>query len=536
MAVRAVFIRPTNKTGSGYLTKWGFLPTPLGLLDLAGEVLRIPGSRVKIIDMEGDNLSIEETVNAALEMKPDIVGITLHATAAHVNASIIARKIKERSPETLLVAGGHHATFLPKEIVRSGFDVSVLGEGDETMYEIAEAVDQGTGLSGVRGIVYRDEEGIHRTRPRPLIRDLDTLPMPPLDLLEREKYTFKVFGNDQYVACLETARGCPYACDFCSVTPTWGNKWRNKSNDRIMAELRDAKAHGYNWVFFTDDIFVVFPNVRQRDELFDRIIEEDLGLKYIVQMRADVTAKNKPLIEKAARAGVKVAFLGVESGSEEVLKKMHKGEFTPQSVDAVNTLSRNGIVTLVGMMVGAPYERLRDIIASIRFSRKLARAGADAIQFSIYTPLPGTRVFDDAVRNNLLFTLDWDRYDIVTPVMKTRLGPVTVQIAQFYATYSFYLYKYFRGKIKNIKERDPEKERLMKNSMDFIMKMMPSYLRDIADFPRFLLQTYDLYWQSKRRPNIDPGHVEEVMETSNKIVYEITDGGKNPYFLIKESK
>ncbi len=61
------------------------------------------------------------------------------------------------------------------------------------------------------------------------------------------------------------------------------------------------------------------------------------------------------------------------------------------------------------------------------------------------------------------------------------------------------------GKIKNIKERDPEKERLMKNSMDFIMKMMPSYLRDIADFPRFLLQTYDLYWQSKRRPNIDPG-------------------------------
>ncbi len=217
--------------------------------------------------------------------------------------------------------------------------------------------------------------------------------------------------------------GCPYACDFCSVTPTWGNKWRNKSNDRIMAELRDAKAHGYNWVFFTDDIFVVFPNVRQRDELFDRIIEEDLGLKYIVQMRADVTAKNKPLIEKAARAGVKVAFLGVESGSEEVLKKMHKGEFTPQSVDAVNTLSRNGIVTLVGMMVGAPYERLRDIIASIRFSRKLARAGADAIQFSIYTPLPGTRVFDDAVRNNLLFTLDWDRYDIVTPpVMKTRLG------------------------------------------------------------------------------------------------------------------
>ncbi|MEM0134765.1 MAG: radical SAM protein, partial [Thermoplasmatales archaeon] len=528
MPVKTVFIRPTNKTGSGYLTKWGFLPAPLGLLTLAGEVLRVEGSKVKIIDMEGDNLSLEETVKQTLEFNPDLVGITLHATAAHNNAASIARKIKEEKPDTVLVAGGHHATFLPREMIRSGFDISVLGEGDETIFEIASAIAEGKGMEGIKGIVYRDNEKIIRNSPRALISDLDTLPMPPMWLLDPSKYTFKVFGKDEKVMCVETSRGCPYACDFCSVTPTWGNRWRNKSNVRILEEVRMALSYGYNWIFFTDDIFVVYPNVKQRRNLFNSIIEEDVRTKWIVQMRADVTSKNPDLIELGAKAGMKISFLGVESGSEEILKKMHKGEFTPQSEEAVNILSRNGIIVLIGMMIGAPYERLRDIITSVRFSRRLARAGADAIQFSIYTPLPGTRVFDDAIRDKSIFTLDWDRYDVLTPVMKTRVGPVIDQVAQFYATYSFYLYKYLRGKfIKNDNKED--KAKLLGNALDFIMKMMPSYLMDIVHFPKFLSETHRMYKEGKDLAGINEEQLAELVETSNKIVYD-TQGTKNPYF------
>ncbi|MEM1613701.1 MAG: radical SAM protein [Thermoplasmatales archaeon] len=533
MPVSAVLIRPSNKTGSGYLTKWGFLPAPLGLLSLAGEILRVEGSRVKIIDMEGDELSLEETVKRTLEFKPDLVGITLHATAAHNNAGYIARRIKEEKPDTVLVAGGHHATFLPKEIIRSGFDISVLGEGDETIFEIASAISEGKGFEGIKGIVYRDKEKIIRTQPRSLIEDLDTLPMPPMWLLDPSKYTFKVFGKDDKVTCIETSRGCPYACDFCSVTPTWGNKWRNKSNARILEEMRMALSYGYNWIFFTDDIFVVYPNVKQRRNLFNSIIEEDIRTKWIVQMRADVTSRNPDLIELGAKAGMKISFLGVESGSEEILKKMHKGEFTSQSEEAVRILSKNGVVVLVGMMIGAPYERFRDIIRSVRFSRKLARAGADAIQFSMYTPLPGTRVFDDAVRNKTLFTLDWDRYDVITPVMKTRVGPAIDQIAQFYATYSFYLYKYFRGKILKI-EPEGEKKKLLDNALDFIIKMMPSYLKDIYNFPKFLIETNRKFRKGSNMSGISEEQINELLETSNKVVYDL-NGSKNPYFMIKEA-
>jgi anaerobic magnesium-protoporphyrin IX monomethyl ester cyclase len=534
MALKALFIRPSNRTGSAYLSKWGFLPAPLGLLALAGEIQRIPDSVVKIIDMEGENLSLDEVIDRALEFKPDLVGITLHATAAHNNAGYIAGKIKERSPTTVMVAGGHHATFLPKEIIRSGFDISVLGEGDETIFEIGMAIKERRGFHDVNGIVYRDGGEIRRTKPRKLISDLDTLPMPPLDLLDSEKYTFKVFGDKEKVMCLETSRGCPYACDFCSVTPTWGNKWRSKSNERIIMEMKEAKKHGYNWIFFTDDIFIVYPNVEQRRELFRRIIEEGIESKWIVQMRADVTSKNSDLIKMGSRAGLSIAFLGVESGSPEILKKMHKGEFTPQSVDAVKILSDSGVIVLVGMMVGAPYERFRDALSTVKFSRELARAGADAVQFSIYTPLPGTRVFDSALRDSSLFTFDWDRYDVLTPVMKTKLGPVLDQMLQFYASYSFYIYKFMRGKILQLKPPEA-KQKLIDNGTKFIIRMMPAYLRDFFGFPRFLLKTYDLYWNAKKKGHLDSSATSEALETSNKIVYDL-GGSRNPYFVIKQNR
>lgn len=533
MSVRAVFLRPSNKTGSAYLSKWGFLPAPLGLLALAGEILRIKGSRVKIIDMEGDNLSLDQAVEKTLDFRPDLVGITLHATAAHNNAGYIARSLKQHDVNILTVAGGHHATFLPREIIRSGFDVSVLGEGDETIYDIGNVIEGEKDLRGVPGIVYRNSTNTVRTRPRKLIPDLDSLPLPPIELLDSRKYTFKVFGEKDTVMCLETSRGCPYACDFCSVTPTWGNKWRNKSNDRILKEMKLAVLHGYNWIFFTDDIFIVYPNLDQRRKLIDKVMDENIRARWIVQMRADVTARNPEIIEKAAMAGMRVAFLGVESGSEEILKKMHKGEFTPQSVQAVKTLSRNGIITLVGMMIGAPYERFRDIISTIRFSRKLAVAGADAIQFSIYTPLPGTRVFDDALRNGNIFTLDWDRFDVLTPTMKTKVGPVADQLTQFYAYYSFYVYKFIMGKLKNIPQPG-EKKNLIDNALVFMKKMMPSYLKDFLAWPRILFQTYDsMHEGMRRKPDI--GNIEEILETSNKVVYDLGNS-KNPYFMIKESK
>lgn len=501
-------------------------------------------SHVKVIDMEADSTrTVESVVDETLRFNPDMVGLTIHATAANGTSNSIAKMIKEQKKETVLVAGGHHATFLPNELLGRGFDVVVLGEGDDTLIEIAKAIEQHQDFRNIPGIVYNEDSSSSsndnkfvRTSPRALIDNLDRLPLPALDLVERDRYTFKVFGKNETVTCLETSRGCPYACDFCSVTPTWGNKWRNKSVKRILMELEMARQFNYNWIFFTDDIFVVYPNVRQRMKLFEEMVERGFNFKFLVQMRADVTSNNPELIKKGAEAGMSVAFLGIESGSPEILKKMHKGLFTPQSVKAVRILSQNDVVVLVGMMLGVPYEGLRDMIATIRFSNKLADAGADAVQFSVYTPLPGTRIFDDALKNNKLFTLDWDRYDILTPVMKTKVNPVITQMMQFYGNYSFYLLKYLKGRLTG-QERKwlmmKKKHDLLSNGQKFIMDMMPAYFRDMLKFPRTLLKTRKLYVSAASKA-LSKEKISELMQSSNKVVY-LENGSKNPYFLIKEA-
>jgi anaerobic magnesium-protoporphyrin IX monomethyl ester cyclase len=538
--MRALLIRPSTPGGNAY-SKWGFLPTPLGLLQLAGSLMTLGDVEVRIIDMEADKeKTTESVVEETLRFDPDIVGVTVNATAAHATSTEIARRMKEQRCETLLVAGGHHATFVPCDLLRNGFDVIVLGEGDQTIVEIAKALRERGRFEEIPGIAFKKkEEGktrVARTSPRALIPNLDSLPLPALHLVEKERYTIRVCGKGS-VACLETTRGCPYSCDFCSVTPTWGHKWRNKSNKRILRELELVKRLGYDWIFFTDDIFVVYPNVQQRMALFDAMIQNGYDkLKWIVQMRADVTAENPNLIRRAVEAGMRIAFLGVESGSPEILKKMHKGLFTHQSVEAVRVLSESGVIVLIGMMLGAPYESFNDMFTTVRFSHRLVDAGADAVQFAVCTPLPGTRIFDEALRNNRLFTLDWSRYDVLRPVMRVRVSPALVQLLQFYGNYSFYIVKWLKGKMRRGRKcrlREFKRD-LMTKAWRFTLDMMPTYLRDMMHLPLELMRTHRLCRSLREMANVSKQRIEELRQFSNRIVY-LEVGGRNPYFLINEA-
>ena len=499
------------------------------------------GSQVRIIDMEADQQkTVEEVVDEVARYDPDMVGLTIHATAAHGTSTEIAKKVKEEKKDTLLVAGGHHATFVPYDLLRNGFDAVALGEGDLTIIDLATAVQDGGKFEEIPGILFNRYDGgkasVVQTVPRSLIPDLDTLPLPALHLVDKAPYTIQVFGKGSIVN-LETSRGCPYACDFCSVTPTWGHKWRNKSNKRILMELELAKRMGYDWIFFTDDIFVVYPNVDQRMALFNAMVDGGYDrFNWMVQMRADVTAKNPGLIRRGAEAGMRLAFLGIESGSQETLKKMHKGILTPQSIQAVRTLSANGVIVIAGMMLGAPYESFSDMIATIRFSRSLRDAGADGIQFTTYTPLPGTRIFDDALKNDRLFTLDWNRYDVITPVMKTRVNPALIQMLQLYGNHSFYILKWLYGKIgRGAGQRAKgAKDDLVSSAGKYIFERFPMYLKDLAMFPAQLLKTQRLYTSMKDMAGISKETIAELRQFSNRVVY-LETGGRNPYFLIKEA-
>jgi anaerobic magnesium-protoporphyrin IX monomethyl ester cyclase len=522
---------PKVKFYRGYEDSFGATPIPYGLLQLAGDLLTIDGMHVKVIDQEATLISNDDILDIAISFNPDIVGISLHASAGYGNAVRIAKMIKEHVPNSVIIAGGHHATFVPFQLLREGFDVVVRGEGDETIIELAKAIQDDLDFKRVKGIVFKDKDGkLVETEPRPLIQDLDKLPLPAFHLIDRDKYRIRIFDENGYFAAMETARGCPYACDFCSVTPTWGYRWRNKSNKRILEELRIIKKLGYNWVFFVDDIFIVWPNIRQRISLFKQMINEELKINFIAQMRVDVTANNPEVIKLAAEAGLRVAFLGVESGSEKVIKEMHKGIRPDQALEAVKILDNNGVVVFIGMILGAPYETLKDMIATIRYAYRLSDHGADGVQFSIYTPLPGTRIFDKLLREGKIYTLDWDYYDLLRPVMVTKVNPILIQILALIANHSFYIRKFIKSKLTRKKIPGKKKE-LIINGERFLIRSFPKFIWNTIKFPKSLFETY-LLIRKWKKTGLPKDFVDELLYYLNKIVYlEIND--KNPYFNIK---
>lgn len=512
-----MLLRPSHRTGSLFLKKLGFLPVPIGLLQLAGELLRSGKNTVSVVDMEADNKSVDEVVSELVAASPDIVGITLHATAAHNTAVQIVRITKKLAPEIKFIAGGHHATFMAEELIRCGFDIVVLGEGDQAIAEIAEAIGKGEGLSSVKGIVYNSAGEVVRTAKRGLIGDLDSLSVPALDLVEPSKYGLETFGSGESVICLETSRGCPYACEFCSVTPVWGNRWRSKSNKRILEELELAEKLGYNWVFFTDDVFFAEPVIRERRALFEEMIRRRMKLRWIAQTRPDAVVRHPDIIELASRAGMRMAAIGVESGSRETLRKMRKGLRPSTSQKAVEVLDGNGVLTLCSIMLGAPYETAGDILKTIRFGSRLVSSGADLIQFTVYTPFPGTAAFHEASRNGSLVTRDWERFDILTPVMKTKVSPSVIQLLQSFGVYYFQVKSYFRFKMKK-KGMKGEKAELLEQATGYVLGKTRVYLADMLRLPARMRETGKLFAESRRK---SPGSDTFGTTTSpeNSLIY-----------------
>ncbi len=515
--MNVVLVRPSHRTGSLFLKKLGFLPVPIGLLQLAGELLRSNDNTVTVIDMEADGKSVDEVVSQLIAESPDMVGITLHATAAHNTAAEIVAKTKKFLPQVKFIAGGHHATFMAEELIRCGFDIVVLGEGDRTIAEIAEVMKKREPLSNVKGIVFRSEEGPLRTAKRELISNLDSLAMPALELVDPERYKLETFGSNESVICLETSRGCPYACEFCSVTPVWGNRWRSKTNARILMELEAAKKLGYRWIFFTDDVFFAEPVIRERRALFEEMVRRNLGMRWIAQTRPDAVVRHPDLVEQASRAGMRMAAIGVESGSRETLRRMRKGLRPSTSQKAVELLDSSGILTLCSIMLGAPYETTKDIVKTIRFGSRLVSSGADLIQFTVYTPFPGTAAFYESVRNGGLMTTDWERFDILTPVMRTRVSPAVIQLLQSFGVYYFQLKSYFRFKLKRNRMKG-EKAKLLDEATEYVLSKLFVYLADAFQLPLRMRETRMMF--SRRAAyETNPDAINSLTASENSLIY-----------------
>ncbi len=316
------------------------------------------GSEVAIFDGTFEK-GIEAFVNALDATKSDVVGVYGHVLSRS-NAFQYAHVAKQRG--VLALAGGPDATGYYDEYLTNGFDVVVRSEGEETAAELMTWYTAGAHaeeLSRIPGIAYRDSTGAVVLNPdRPFIGDLDGLRFP-----RRDEHIYRPYldawqrTHGKASLHLIGARGCPFDCAFC-YRPVFGRYYRRRSPENIVDELVQLRDRfGVRHFRFVDDTFVV--HHEWVSELAGLIRQRTPGLSFDVLSRSDLMTDE--LAEDLADMGVSRVYFGMESGSDAVLKHMHKGVRAEQSIRAGEIVRRHGIEFLSWIMLGYPGEEKDDI-------------------------------------------------------------------------------------------------------------------------------------------------------------------------------
>lgn len=401
-----LLINPVD--GTAVKNGLGLKIPPLNLMYLAAalEKASIP---VKIMDDDLYQVGFEKMASLASKINPTVVGVTA-TTATIKNALEYVKSIKKVLPNALTVLGGAHPTFLPAETLKSeeSLDVVIMGEGEETIVDLAEKYNKtgNSGLSEVRGITYNDDDKIRITEPRPLIKDLDSLPFPARHLVP-----FKSYELSNQAGGMITSRGCVFSCNYCSSSLIMGKKFRTRSPENVADELEElSHKYGLREVAFLDDIFML--NKKRAGMIADEINNRDLDVSFIASSR--VNTVDGPLLKSLKNSGMSTLYCGVESGSQRVLDMMGKGITLKQAEDAFKIAKKVGVDVVGSFILGYPGETVKEMDQTIDFSIKL---DPDYSQYSILTPFPGTPIYYELKQKNLLGTENWDKYTVLKSVI-----------------------------------------------------------------------------------------------------------------------
>jgi radical SAM superfamily enzyme YgiQ (UPF0313 family) len=389
---------------------------PLGPICVAA-CLERDGHECKVIDLRIDGEKKGLADCAAFD--PDIVGLQCNFTTERNRTVRLARKIKELMPKAIVVVGGHDSSRDPDWFHDESVDIIAIGDGEEVMPPLVDALQHGRDLKECLGLVYRENDKWVSTPQASMRTHLDNYPLPARHLIER--YADHYYINfHKPLALMETARGCPFKCNFCSVWKFHESTFREKSPERVVRELREIKADA---IFITDDIF--WMNVKRGEEMARQIKAAGIRKFFTVQTRTDIICKFPHLIEMWKDCGKLAIFLGLESITDEGLKAVNKKNTADNNVKAIQILQDLGVGFTPNFIVDPAWDRddfkrLRDWIETM---------GAYNSGFSVLTPLPGTDLWDSVKKD--VTTSDWEMYDIVHAVLPTKLP-----LDEFYAEYS----------------------------------------------------------------------------------------------------
>ncbi|MDP8255614.1 MAG: radical SAM protein [Candidatus Alcyoniella australis] len=375
---------------------------PLGLGYIAGALSAV-GREVRLLDL---NFSEDQRVLAATLADPALEWVGLNNNVQNQSgAHSAAQMIRELRPDAPIVLGGSWPTlFAERALEQTGAFAAVLGESEETVVELAQALADGGDLEQVDGIVYRSAQGEpRRTAPR-AAPDLAKLPWPRWDLIPPKRYSaipWQAIRRGKVVTTLITGRGCPYNCTYCAASVVTGKRWRPRPMPDVLDELQMLiDKHGVDELHILDDNFI---GSRDHAQAFcEGLIERKMQLHWKTPNGVRADAIDAELLALMRRSGCYMLGFGIESGDPAVLRRNKKPLDLDAARRAVELTREAGILTFGYFILGLPGDNEQTIERTVRWALD---APLDLANFSYCIPYPGCELFeglDEQTKRNVI--------------------------------------------------------------------------------------------------------------------------------------
>lgn len=373
---------------------------PLGILYISA-YLKKHGFNCDVFDSTFS--SREKLEQKLLADKPEVIAIyTNLVTKVNVVKLMKFIRSQKKLSHSKIVLGGPDVTYNTYNYLKSGADVVVIGEGEQTMLELAEHFIDGKGsLKEINGVAFLDSGEEVKTAPRLKMSSLDELPWPDREAINLQKYidVWKTHHGESTVS-VSTQRGCPYTCKWCS-TAVYGQSYRRRPAADVVEELKWIKqTYNPDNIWFVDDVFTV--SHKWLAEFCTLMIQADLGLKYECITRAE--RLNETVLGQLQKSGCFRIWIGAESGSQKIIDAMDRRVDVNVVRSMIRQAKTHGIETGTFIMVGYPGEDESDISETIKH---LTESDPDHFTITLSYPIRGTELFNE-VESKITTNGDWE--------------------------------------------------------------------------------------------------------------------------------
>lgn len=379
---------------------------PLGLIYLGGS-LKKAGYDVKVFNIFKQD--IEKTADEIAALRPLFAGFSTLTGVQTKHTHEMSRALKARDKSITIVWGGVHPTLLPEDCLKEDcVDIVAMGEGEESIVELADALSRGEGPDRVKGMGYKRGGKAVIDAKRPFITDLDAC-RPDWTLVDDFEKCVTILPDGRRQVDFVTSRGCPYNCSFCYNLKFNDRRWRKHSFEYVIEHIGYLRReHDIRAIQFHDDNF--FVDMKRAFSILEKLKEMDV-VATSCMIRLEVLTED--ILKRLEDLGVRRIFVGVESGSSRILKLINKDLTREIILKQFKLLSKfPNISVTAAMIIGFPTETMDEIWQTVDLGVELSEIFSDiVVTFQTFIPYPGSYLYQLAVENGFSLPKDMADYD-----------------------------------------------------------------------------------------------------------------------------